>query len=58
MVWRVRKAMLGLRTSQRRWQEHVSGKLKEHGPVQEERDLSVCEHGVHMDDMLAVGPSE
>ena len=29
VVWRVRKAMLGLRTSPRRWQEHLSGKLKE-----------------------------
>ena len=28
VVWRVRKAMLGLRTSPRRWQEHLSGKLK------------------------------
>ena len=26
--------MLGLRTSPRRWQEHLSGKLKEHGFVQ------------------------
>ena len=30
--------MLGLRTSSRRWQEHLSGKLKEHGFVQDERD--------------------
>ena len=39
-VWfgRVRKAMLGLSTSPRRWQEHLSGKLKEHGIVQDERD--------------------
>ena len=29
VVWRVRKAMLGLRTSPRRWQQHLSGKLKE-----------------------------
>ena len=65
VVWRVRKAMLGLRTSPRRWQEHLSGKLKEHGFVQDERDpclfvnteLDIC-IGVHVDDMLAVGPSE
>ena len=38
VVWKVRKAMLGLRTSPRRWQEHLSGKLKEHGFVQDERD--------------------
>ena len=64
-VWRVRKAMLGLRTSPRRWQEHLSGKLKEHGSVQDERgpclfvntELDIC-IGVHVDDMLAVGPSE
>ena len=61
-VW---KAMLGLRTSPRRWQEHLSGKLKEHGFVQDERDpclfvnaeLDIC-IGVHVDDMLAVGPNE
>ena len=65
VVWRVRKAMLGLRTSPRRCQEHLSGKLKEHGFVQDERDpclfvnteLDIC-IGVHVDDMLAVGPSE
>ena len=65
VVWRVRKAMLGLRKSPRRWQEHLSGKLKEHGFVQDERDpclfanteLDIC-IGVHVDDMLAVGPSE
>ena len=65
VVWRVRKAMLGLRTSPRRWQEHLSGKLEEHGFVQDERDpclfvnteLDIC-IGVHVDDMLAVGPSE
>ena len=39
VVWKVRKAMLGLRTSPRRWQEHLSSKLKEHGFVQNERDL-------------------
>ena len=38
VVWRVRGAMLGLRTSPRRWQEHLSGKLKEHVFVQDERD--------------------
>ena len=65
VVWTVRKAMLGLRTSPRRWQEHLSGKLKEHGFVQDERDpclfanteLDICV-GVHVGDMLAVGPSE
>ena len=59
------KAVLGLRTSLRRWQEHFSGKLKEHGFVQDECDpclfvnteLDMC-IGVHADDMLAVGPSE
>ena len=64
-IGRMRKAMLGLRTSPRRWQEHLSGKLKEHGFVQDERDpclfvnaeLDIC-IGVHVDDMLAVGPSE
>ena len=62
VVWRVRKTMLGLRTSPRRWQEHLSGKLKEHGFVQDERDpclfanteLDIC-IGVHVDD---VGASE
>ena len=29
VVWRVRKAVLGLKTSPRRWREHLSGKLKE-----------------------------
>ena len=65
VVWKVRKAMLGLRTSPRRWQEHLSRKLKEHGFVQDERhprlfantELDIC-IGVHVDDMLAVGPSE
>ena len=33
VVWRVREAMLGLRTSPRRWQEHLSGKLNENGFV-------------------------
>ena len=59
VVWRVREAMLGFRTSPRRWQEHLSGKLKQHGVVQDERDpceLDIC-IGVHVDDMLAVGPS-
>ena len=65
VVWKVRKAVLGLRTSPRRWQEHLSRNLKEHGFVQDERDpclfanteLNNC-IGVHVDDMLAVGPSE
>ena len=65
VVWKVRKAVLGLRTSPRRWQEHLSSKLKEHGFVQDERDpclfanteLDIC-IGVYVDDMLAVGPSE
>ena len=65
VVWRVRKAMLGLRTSPRRWQEHLQSNLKEHSFVQDERDpclfanteLHIC-IGVHVDDMLAVGPSE
>ena len=58
VVWRVRKAMLGLRTSPRRWQEHLSKKLKEHSFIQDERDpclfvnaeLDIC-FGVHVDDM-------
>ena len=65
MVWKVRKTMLALRTSPRRWQDHLSGKLKEHGFRQDERDagLFVNEEldvyiGVHVDDMLVVGPSE
>ena len=65
VVWRVRKAMLGLRTSPRRLQEHLSSKLKENGFVQDERDpclfvnteLDIC-IDVHVDDMLAVGRSE
>ena len=65
VVWKVRKAVLGLRTSPRRWQEHLSGKLKERGFIQDERDpclfvnaeKDIC-MGVHADDMLAVGPSE
>ena len=65
VVWKVRKAMLGLRTSPRRWQEQLSGKRKEHGFVQDERDPCLFVNteldigiGVHVDDMLAVGPSE
>ena len=58
--------MLCLRTSPRRWQEHLSGKLKEHGFFQDERDpcflmnadLENCCFGVHVDDVLAVGPCE
>ena len=65
VVWSVRKAMLGLRTSPRRWQEHLSGKLKERGFVQNGRgpclfettELDIC-IGVHVDDMLAVGCNE
>ena len=38
VVWNVRKAMVGLRTSPRRWQEHLLSKLKGHGFVQDERD--------------------
>ena len=57
--------MLGLRTSPRRWQERLSNKLKEHGFVQDERDPCLFVNteldiriGVHLDDMLAAGPSE
>ena len=65
VVWKVRKAMLSLRISPRRWQEHLSHKLIEHGFIQDERDpclfgnaeLDIC-IGVHVDDVLAVGPSE
>ena len=47
------------------WQEHLSGKLKEHGSFQDERDpclfvnteLDSC-IGVHVNDMLAAGPNE
>ena len=59
VVWKERKAMLGLGTSPRRWQEHLSGKLKERGFDQDERDpclfveSDIC-IGVHVDDMLAV----
>ena len=65
VVWRVHKAMLGLRTFPRRWQEQLAGKLKEHGFVQDQRDPCLFANteqdiccGVHVDDMLAVGPSE
>ena len=51
VVWKVRKAMLCLRTSPRRCQEHLSNKLKERGFIQHEH---IC-IGVHVDD---VGPSE
>ena len=45
--------------------KHLSKKLKEHGFIQDERDpclfvnaeLDIC-IGVHVDDMLAVGPSD
>ena len=58
VVWKVRKAMLGLRTFPRRWYEHLSSKLKELGFVQDERDpclfvnteLDIC--------IGVVGPSE
>ena len=58
--------MLGLRTSPRRWQEHLSGTLKEHGFLFKTSairvlfvniELVIC-ISVHVDDMLAVGPSE
>ena len=42
------KAMLGLRTSPRRWQEHLSGKLKEHGFVQDERDPCLFVNTEHL----------
>ena len=65
VVLKVRKAMLGLRTSPRRWQKHLSSKLKERGFNQDDRDPCFFVHaeldtcmGVHVDDMLAVGPSE
>ena len=65
VVWKVHKAMLGLRTSPRRWQEHLSSKLKEHGFIQDERDLFLFANteldiciGAHVDDMLAVEPNE
>ena len=45
--------MLGLRTSPRRWQEHLSKKLKEHSFIQDERDPCLF-----VEDMLAVGPSD
>ena len=38
VVWKVRKAMLDLRTSPNCWQEHLSNKLKEHGFSQDERN--------------------
>ena len=42
VVWKVRKAMFSLQTSPRRWQEDLSKKLKEHGFIQDERDILVC----------------
>ena len=42
VVWKVRKAMLGLRTSPRRWHEHLSGKLKEHGFFFKMSAIRVC----------------
>ena len=65
VVWEVRKAALGLRTSPRHWQVHLSSKLKEHCFVQDERDPFLLANteldihiGVHVDDMLAVVSSE
>ena len=57
--------MLSHRTSQKRWQEHLSGKLEEHGFVQDERDpclfvnteLDIC-IGVNVDDMMLIGLCE
>ena len=57
---------MGLETSPKRWQEHLSGKLEEHGFVQDESDLCLFVNsgldiciGVHVeDDMLAGGPNE
>ena len=65
VVRKVRKAMLGLRTSPRHWQEHLSIKLKEHGYRQDGRDpclymndnLDVC-IGVRVDDLLTDSRSE
>ena len=57
--------MLGLREHLRDAGRNLSSKLKGHGFVQDERDpclianteLDIC-IGVHVDDTLAVGPSE
>ena len=38
VVCKVHKTILGLRTSPKRWQEHLSNKLKERGFIQDERD--------------------
>ena len=65
VMWKVRNSMLGLRTSPKRLQEHLSSKLKERGFIQDEGDpclfanteLDIC-IGVHVDDTPAVGPSE
>ena len=54
VVWKGRNAMLGLRTSPRRWQEHLSSR----DPcLFANTELDIC-IGVHVDDMLAVGPGE
>ena len=65
VMWKVRKAVLGLRKSPRRWQEHLSNKLKERGFIQDERDPCLFVNvevdifiKVHVDDMLAAGSSE
>ena len=55
----------GVEGAPRRWQEHLSNKLKERGFIQDERDpclfvnveLDIC-IGVRVVDMLALGPSE
>ena len=44
-----REPIEALRISSRRWQEQLSGKLKEHGFIQSERDPCL---------FVAVGPSE
>ena len=66
VVWKVRKAMLGLRTSPRRWQEHLSSKLKKNTISFKMSAILVCLWARnwtsalvwHVDDMLAVGPIE
>ena len=53
VVRKLRKAMLCLRTFPRRWQEHLSSDLC----LFANTELDIC-IGVHVDDMLAVGPNE
>ena len=48
VVWKVREAMLDLRTSPTRWQEHFFNKLKEHGFSEDERDPSLLRIKVQM----------